>query len=54
MVSEAYAYRNGTDPAFYDDADMIECGRCQREYNYKEYKSFICAECESEGFICFG
>lgn len=48
MVSEAYAYRNGTDPAFYDDSDMIECDRCGREYDYKEYKSFTCFECESE------
>lgn len=48
MVSEAYAYRSGTDPAFYDDSDMIQCNRCEREYDYKEYKSLTCSECESE------
>jgi hypothetical protein len=49
MVSEAYAYRNGSDPAFYDDSDMIKCDVCNSEYDYKEYKSFTCSECESEG-----
>lgn len=49
MVSEAYAYRSGTDPAFYDDSDIIQCNRCEREYDHNEYRSLTCSECESEG-----
>ena len=49
MVSEAYAYRNGSDPAFWDESDFIECQVCGTEYDYKEYRSFTCSECESEG-----
>lgn len=49
MVSEAYAFRNGTDPAFYEEADIIKCNLCPNEYDYKEYRSFVCFECESEG-----
>jgi uncharacterized Zn ribbon protein len=49
MVSEAYSYRNGTDSVFYDDSDFISCDKCGREFDYNEYKSFICSECESEG-----
>lgn len=48
MVNEAYSFRNGSDPAFYDDSDMIECDKCGREYDYEEYRSLTCSECESE------
>ena len=47
MVSEAYAYRNGSDPAFYDDSDMVKCDTCGREYDYKEYRSLTCSDCEN-------
>lgn len=40
-------YRNGSDPAFWDDSDMVECGTCKREYDYKEYRSLTCSECEN-------
>lgn len=49
MVSEAYAYRNGSDSAFYDTSDFIKCDKCEREYDYNEYRSMTCSECESEG-----
>lgn len=49
MVSEAYAYRTGSDPAFWDTSDMIECNKCGEEYDYKEYKSLTCCECENGG-----
>lgn len=49
MVNDAYAYRTGSDPAFWDDSDMINCRVCEREYDYKEYESLTCFECESEG-----
>lgn len=47
MVSEAYSYRNGTDSFFYDESDIIECDKCGSKYDYNEYKSFTCSECES-------
>ena len=47
-VSEGWMYRNGFDPAFFDDSDMIECDICKREYDYKEYRSLTCSECESD------
>ena len=49
MVGDTYAYRNGSDPVFWDDSDYIKCDKCEREYDYKEYRSFTCSECESEG-----
>lgn len=49
MVGDTYAYRNGTDPSFYEDSDYISCNICGREYNYREYRSFTCNQCESEG-----
>jgi hypothetical protein len=49
MVTEGYAYLNGTDPAFWDDSEMIQCNKCEREYDYKQYRSETCFECESEG-----
>ena len=51
MVSEAYAYRNGTDPAFYDDYLTKVCHVCGGEYSYEDYKSAdICFDCdEGEG-----
>lgn len=49
MVSESYAYRNGSDPEFWDNADVIKCSECERYYNYKFYQSFTCAHCENEG-----
>lgn len=47
MVSEAYSYRNGTDSFFYDESDIIECDKCGAKFDYNEYKSFVCSECES-------
>jgi uncharacterized CHY-type Zn-finger protein len=46
-MSEGWMYRNGSDPAFWDDSDMVECGKCKREYDYKEYRSLTCSECEN-------
>ena len=47
-VSESWQYRNGYDPAFFDDSDMIQCDTCGREYDYKEYRSLTCDECENK------
>lgn len=47
-MSESWQYRNGYDPAFFDDTDMVECGKCGREYDYKDYRSLTCSECESK------
>ena len=49
MVTDTYAYLNGTDPEFWIDEDIIECEVCGEKYDYKKYRSFTCAECESEG-----
>lgn len=49
MVSEAYAYRNGTDPAFYDDYIAKVCRVCGDNYSFEEYKSAdICFDCDEE------
>ena len=37
----------GIDPIFNDDSDYISCDKCEREFDYKEYKSFTCSACES-------
>jgi hypothetical protein len=47
-VSETWLYRNGFDPDFFDDTDMIECDTCGEEYDYKQYHSTTCVECESK------
>lgn len=44
----SWEYRNGYDPVFFDDSDMVECDKCGREYDYKEYRSLTCSECENE------
>jgi hypothetical protein len=49
MVTEGYAYLNGTDPEFWLDEEMIRCDNCERKYDYKQYRSETCFECESEG-----
>ena len=38
----------GADPAFYDDSDYIKCDVCGVDYDYKEYRSLVCVECENE------
>lgn len=48
-MSETWLYRNGYDPAFFDDSDMIECDTCEEEYDFKQYRSLTCSECESKG-----
>jgi len=48
MVSETYAYRNGSDPAFWDDSDFIKCDKCGEEFDYKQYRSDTCCDCESK------
>jgi hypothetical protein len=47
MVSDTYAYLNGTDPEFWDEGDWIKCDRCGDSYDYKQYKSFTCYDCEN-------
>ena len=37
----------GIDLIFNDDSDYISCDKCEREFDYKEYKSFTCSACES-------
>ena len=50
MVNESYAYRNGTDPAFYDDDDMRVCLVCNKDYSFEEYASKdICFNCDEGG-----
>lgn len=49
MVTEGYAYLNGTDPEFWLDEEIIQCDKCERKYDYKRYRSETCFECESEG-----
>lgn len=48
MVTDGYAYLNGTDPEFWIDKDMIECNECGVEFDYQVWRSFTCLECESE------
>lgn len=48
MQGMSWEYRNGYDPVFFDDSDMVECDKCGREYDYKGYRSLTCSECENE------
>ena len=48
-VSETWLYRNGFDPDFFDDTDMVECDTCGEEYDFKQYRSTTCVDCETEG-----
>jgi hypothetical protein len=34
------------DPKFYDDSIMVECDRCDTEYDERDYNSTTCSQCE--------
>ena len=48
-MTDGWLYRNGFDPAFFDDSDMVECDTCGGEYDFKQYRSTTCVDCETEG-----
>lgn len=47
-VSEGWLYRNGFDPAFFDDTDMVECNMCTATWYYLDYEGKRCADCTAE------